>query len=112
MGKRRRASPQPVTESSLIPEDEQWRIIRQSGILHNVEQATEVELGDDDSDAERASTSFGQESGQEGHTDDLSERIFQAVLLVVPMCFLYAMMDMSVLRLTSRRDPCAHRPPR
>ena len=102
MGTRKQVSArQPTTQDDIVlPEDEQWRIINNSGILHGVKRPSEPSLNDNDSDDERASephtAASTEHNREEGQIDDLFDNLFQAVLLIVPMCFLYAMMDLSV----------------
>lgn len=102
MGTRKQVSArQPTTQDDIVlPEDEQWRIIDNSGILHGVKRPSEPSLNDNDSDDERASephtAASTEHNREEGQIDDLFDNLFQAVLLIVPMCFLYAMMDLSV----------------
>ncbi|KAF7331984.1 hypothetical protein MKEN_00078700 [Mycena kentingensis (nom. inval.)] len=53
----------------LISEDEQWRLINNSGVLNRVKKHSETQ------------------------PLDLSEEIFNASLVIVPMCFLLLLMD-------------------
>jgi hypothetical protein len=100
MGKRKRVSQSTTQDDIVIPEDEQWRIIGESSILQGVERHSKLELNDDDSDAERLGEPYirtlNEDNEEERQTGDWPDSIFQAVLLIVPMCFLYAMMDLSV----------------
>jgi hypothetical protein len=65
----------PTTE---IPEDEQWRLINESGILSNVPRAQVT----DDEEATPA------------------DEIFNAVLLIIPFSFLLLLMEMFVSSLS------------
>jgi len=107
MGKRKRARPTTQSEDDVvIPEGEQWRIIDESGILQGIKRPTELGTNDHDSDAERASESESYvriPDDEDGQAGDLSDSVFQAALLLVPMCFLYATMDLSVEILAAQR---------
>lgn len=111
MAKRKRASARPsasptTTTGTDIPEDEQWRLINASGVLETFKRPSEVfqdaydsederivaaDTGDDESDNEQMT-----DVEETGETADRLDQIFEAVLLIVPLCFLYAMMDLSV----------------
>lgn len=109
MGKRKHHATRQ--DEIVIPEDEQWRIIDEAGILQGVGRHSEPEPKNDDSDAERRAQPYPpslNEDNDEEEQGDLSESIFQAVLLVVPMCFLYSMMDLSVCNILIFRDDCAY----
>ena len=104
MGKRKRARPTTQDDDIVIPEGEQWRIIDESGVLQGIKRPPELGPNDHDSDAERASESYVRTPDDEdGQAGDLSDSVFQAALLVVPMCFLYATMDLSVEILAAQR---------
>ena len=62
-----------------LAEDEQWRLINESGILQKV--------------------STKEEDEEEEEDYPLAEEIFSAVTLIVPFSFLLLMMDMYVLSL-------------
>ena len=62
-----------------IPEDEQWRLVNESGILSKVSNISKHVLNDED------------------EPTTLAEEIFGAVLLIVPFSFLLLMMEMFVL---------------
>lgn len=89
MGKNRRPSKQkapaePQEPLVDIPEMEQWRIIEESGILKKISK----------DDAEPASTNVEEE---EGKLSPLTEEIFSAINLIIPICFVLLMMDMYVV---------------
>jgi len=76
-GKHKR-SPQDLDRSTMeIPEDEQWRLINESGIIGKVSNITKND--DDDSEA-----------------TPLAEEIFSAVLLIIPFSFLLLMMEILI----------------
>ena len=107
--KRKERTPQQsVSRVEEIPEDEQWRIIEQSGVLKNIpreeidtQERPRVEVASDVDDA---------------LCSPLCEEIFNAILFIFPFSSLYVMMDMYVLILFSdylihlpRSDSLAHR---
>ena len=61
-----------------IPEEEQWRLVNESGILGKVSRKQEVPNEEDEA------TTF-------------AEEIFGAILLIIPFSFLLLMMEMFVL---------------
>lgn len=71
-------TPQP-TENIEISEEDQWRIIKDSGILNNLPQTHTAQQ----EDAEELDVTLGDE-------------IFNASLLVIPMSFLLLLMEMYV----------------
>ncbi|KAF9510224.1 hypothetical protein BS47DRAFT_1384056 [Hydnum rufescens UP504] len=85
MAKRKRQ--EPKTESSSIPEDEQWRLIQDSGILQDYDGPNARVLH---RDMDRSSAVDEPPSG------DLADRIFDAVLLIIPLSFFYLLMDILV----------------
>jgi hypothetical protein len=66
------------TGTTDIPEDEQWRLINESGILHKVD-------------------SVSQTNDQEKDSIPLAEEIFNAVTMIIPISFLLLLMEMCVL---------------
>ena len=62
-----------------IPEDEQWRLIDQSGILKQAQTEDNDSDNDDDEDS------------------SLPDEIFNAVLYIIPFSFLLLMMEMYAL---------------
>jgi hypothetical protein len=71
-----------------LPEDEQWRLINETGVLNRL-PSTKDEDNEEDT--------------------PLAEEIFSAVTLIIPFSFLLLMMDMYVLSLLSHRS-VAYRP--
>ncbi len=74
-----------------IPEDEQWRIINESGILKQIPREWNPSRPADQ----------GQEvtQGAEGDEEGLSpfaEEVFSAAMLTIPMSFMLLMMEMYV----------------
>jgi hypothetical protein len=63
-----------------IPEEEQWRLVNESGILGKV-----------------SSTPRKQVPNDEDEPTILAEEIFSAALLIIPFSFLLLMMEMFVL---------------
>jgi hypothetical protein len=72
----------PIPED--IPEDEQWRLINDSGILKDYDGPKARVLH---RDADKIS-SENEASG------DLGDRILDATLLIIPLTFFYLLMDM------------------
>ncbi|KAF8351538.1 hypothetical protein F5887DRAFT_938012 [Amanita rubescens] len=68
---------QKGNEQLVIPEDEQWRLVNDSGLLRKI--------GDD-------TPELSTEKRDEVPPDD----IFDAVFLIIPFSFLLLIMDMSV----------------
>jgi hypothetical protein len=71
-----------------IPEDEQWRLIEQSGILKRLprpEHANEPEQDEPQSHEDEEDDSV---------CSPLMEEIFNSILLIIPFTSLYIMMDM------------------
>jgi len=66
----------PTTD---VPEDEQWRLVNESGILHKVSSIPTTQATNDEDDV-----------------TPLVEEIFGAVLLIIPFSFLLLMMEMFV----------------
>ncbi|SJL01939.1 uncharacterized protein ARMOST_05263 [Armillaria ostoyae] len=64
-----------------LSEEEQWRLINESGVLHQVAAA------------EGAPSSEGIKQGKE-EDSPLAEEIFDAVVLIIPFTFLLVMMEM------------------
>lgn len=79
-----KAAPSSDTEPLIkISEDEQWRLINESGVLHKI---TDRNSGDD----------------SEVKSDDpspypLVDEILDTGLLIIPFCFLLLLMDMCAL---------------
>lgn len=69
-----------------IPESEQWRIIRESGILKQVPK--------EDSTSNNAQNRADEES--EG-LSPFAEEMFNAIMLIIPMSFMLLLMEMYVL---------------
>jgi len=85
MPPRRRTAAKSKAQSSNnaeIPEDEQWRLIRESGLLQQIPQETQqetpVETDDDDEE------------------NSIFDEIFSAILLIIPFSFLLIMMEILV----------------
>ncbi len=66
-----------------LSEEEQWRLINESGVLHQVAAA------------EGAPSSEGMKQSKE-EDSPLAEEIFDAVVLIIPFTFLLVMMEMCV----------------
>ncbi|EMD41082.1 hypothetical protein CERSUDRAFT_111655 [Gelatoporia subvermispora B] len=77
--KAQKASSSQVAEELDIPEEEQWRIIKDSGILGKVPQPPKE-----------------QDGNQEQEESTLGDEIFNASLLVIPMSFLLLLMEILV----------------
>jgi hypothetical protein len=77
---RRRSSSQDSSSSHPepinIPEEEQWRLINETGVL--------------------ASSPADMDDSSEQEETSLADEIFDAVLLIVPVSFLLLLMDMCV----------------
>lgn len=73
-----RRKPSSKNSSSIhkeeIPEDEQWRLIKQTQLLENTGSSLKPEP-----------------------LLDLPDEIFNSILLIIPFTFIYLMMDMCVL---------------
>lgn len=84
MARQRKTQKQPTKSSApedTIPEEEQWRLIDQTGVLKNVHRADGTEeLQTIDSDNDPFSP--------------LCLEIFNTFLLIIPFSSLYIMMDM------------------
>lgn len=89
MTKRKRQTPKKETPHTAedIPEDEQWRLIQDSGVLKGYDRPAARVLH---RDADKIS-SF---NANEDASGDLADRIFDVILLVVPLTFFYLLMDM------------------
>ena len=74
-----KAPAQKSNEKLVIPDDEQWRLINESGLLKTIDAAS-PQLSTEEPDDEYS----------------LVDEAFDAALLVVPFSFLLFMMDMSV----------------
>ncbi|KAI9063361.1 hypothetical protein FKP32DRAFT_1650961 [Trametes sanguinea] len=87
--KERRAKQQTSGTSSKssaidIPEDEQWRIINQSGILKHISsEDKKKDAPEDDSD-------------EDYEISPLADEIFRALYLVIPMSFMLLLMEILV----------------
>ncbi|OBZ71799.1 hypothetical protein A0H81_08290 [Grifola frondosa] len=104
MAKNRKGHSKPSSSSEQaveISEEEQWRIINDTGILKKVPQATQVEqLAEEEAEEESI----------------LANEIFNAVTLIIPMSSLLLLMEMyvSFIRvcynkdLTTSRDSLVH----
>ena len=78
-------TPSSKGEAIDIPEAEQWRIIRGSGILKQIPKDSKTSKAGDFADEEE---------------DDLSpfaEEVFNSMMLVIPMSFMLLLMDMCVV---------------
>ncbi|KAH9853809.1 hypothetical protein C2E23DRAFT_776710 [Lenzites betulinus] len=78
------ASSASKTTAIDIPEEEQWRIIKESGILKQAGASTaaqEAALGGDDEDYE---------------ISPLADEVFRALFLAIPMSFMLLLMDILV----------------
>lgn len=70
-------STKPLIE---ISEEEQWRLIHDTGILHKVSDVTNSEAAATDTQGREAL--------------DLGDEIFNATLLIIPFSFLLLLMEM------------------
>lgn len=112
MGKRKRVSTvKTESKETIIPEDEQWRIINESGVLQGLKRPSQVSIDQDSAD-ERSAAAYTPDDSEEEveehpseQDEDTPELIFDAILLIVPLCFLYAMMDVSVSQPTLHSAP-------
>ncbi|KAI0829414.1 hypothetical protein BC628DRAFT_1135412 [Trametes gibbosa] len=87
------ASPASKTTAIDIPEEEQWRIIKESGILKQAGASTaaaEASLEGEDEDYE---------------ISPLADEVFRALYLVIPMSFLLLLMDILVHYQYGRKPP-------
>jgi hypothetical protein len=74
------AAEAPETSKPLIelPEDEQWRLINQTGILHKVSNTTATKPNGSEPPAKL----------------DLADEIFNSILYIIPFSFLLLLMEM------------------
>ena len=93
MARKRKEKGQKTSEDPqvLISEDEQWRIIEQSGILKNIQREETTTI----------KSSGIQETSAEDDVEEplcspLCEEIYNSILFIIPFSALYVMMDMSV----------------
>ncbi len=81
----KQASEQREMKSGIeeISEEEQWRLINQSGVLSNISKPSGMEsrAKDEDRDSDEPFS-------------PLCEEIFQSILFIIPMSSLYVMMIM------------------
>lgn len=92
MSKNRKSKPKPPTEQKPlieIPEDEKWRLIRQSGLL---ERFKDSDLPSTSSSAPTRPVTTSEE-GLDG-PPPLAEEILNALMLIMPHTFFLVMMDM------------------
>jgi len=83
MARNRKSNGKGTTDSHAkidIPEEEQWRLIEQTGLLKKVASQDQTEIPDE---------------LEEEYP--LAEEIFQATTLIIPMSFLLLMMHMCVV---------------
>ena len=71
----KRTQPSQKPKEEEIPENEQWRIIRESGLLQAIEKKETT-------------------AGVPQHEYDTADRIFDTTIFVIPLAFLYLLMDM------------------
>ena len=74
----RKAGPLKPTEEVKLTEEEQWRLINESGVLERLSRT-----GHDDSEVEKRGP--------------LPDEIFNATLLIIPFSFLLLMFEMCVI---------------
>ena len=86
MGKRNHKVPKRESSHTPedIPEDEQWRLIQDSGILKDYDGPEARVLHRDKDNI----------SSENENAGDLADRIFDAILLIIPLTFFYLLMDM------------------
>ena len=86
MAKQRKSKAPKQSSSKIeeIPEDEQWRIIEQSGVLKNIPRSPPSEKKAEEEIDDEPFSPFCTE-------------IYNAILLIIPFSSLYVMMDMYVL---------------
>ena len=72
-----------------IPESEQWRIIRESGILKQVPKEGQA----------KDATQDGAEESSEG-LSPFAEEVFNAIMLIIPMSFMLLLMEMYAISLS------------
>ncbi|KAG6855114.1 hypothetical protein C0991_006043 [Blastosporella zonata] len=65
---------EPHLETAVIPEQEQWRLINESGVLNKIKTRAE----EDESDA------------------PLAEEIFDAIVIIIPISFLLLLMEILI----------------
>lgn len=80
------ADPSPASDVDDIPEDEKLRLISESGLLGKWEK---IQRADD-------SRRQVEEEDEEEERQPFVDEVFVAVMLIVPMTFLYLIMDMYV----------------
>lgn len=80
MAKIRSNVPSKCDEKTIIPEDEQWRLIQQSGVLNKIK----VDRVAKDSKAEV------------DEAESLADEIFNASVVIMPMTFFLIMMDILI----------------
>ena len=66
-----------------IPEAEQWRIIKESGLLQRIEKEPPT-----------ASDAPHREEGEGDGLSPFAEEVFNAIMLIIPMSFMLLMMEM------------------
>lgn len=79
-----------------IPEDEQWRIVEQSGVLRRASTKTQA---DRISSPNISSSEPTNETGEELSEDDpnyFCDEIFNSILMIIPFSFLLLLMDVYV----------------
>ena len=69
-----------------IPESEQWRIIRESGILKQIPKEGQA----------AGATQGGADEEPEG-LSPFAEEVFNAIMLIIPMSFMLLLMEMYVI---------------
>ena len=94
----RKAEPLKPTEEVKLSEEEQWRLINESGVLERLSRT-----GHDDSKFTEVET-----------RSPLPDEIFNATLLIIPFSFLLLMFEMCVISrsLEHRRADMTYDPPR
>ena len=86
---RKQARGKSNRDAQDIPEDEQWRLIEQSGILKHVPRQEVGSNTDEDKTQHQEDT-----EDEESICSPLMEEIFNSILLIIPFTSLYIMMDM------------------
>ncbi|KAG8218737.1 hypothetical protein J3R82DRAFT_4407 [Butyriboletus roseoflavus] len=93
MSKNRKSIPKPPTEQKPlieIPEDEKWRLIRESGLLERFKDSDQSPSTSSSAPTRPATTGREELDGP----SSLAEEILNAFMIITPHTFFLIMMDM------------------
>lgn len=85
--KRKQARTQQGADGESIPEEEQWRIIEQTGVLKNIPRKPSPQIPQRTQSIDDSDDDYG---------ISFCDELFNSALLVIPFSSLYIMMDMYV----------------